>query len=285
MNRRTALKTFTLAGVGLTLSRSASAAETTPLPSASPPTLKFQLGVASVSLKKMSLERAIAAVRRVGSINFSINPAHLPWENPPSGWISALKTIKDSGLALRCAGVIYVKNDEAQIRKAFDYVRTLGVPVFTCGPERAALPLVGKFAREYDVRVAIHNHGPEDKLWPTPQHIWEAIEPMDRHLGLCLDVGHSYRAGSDPVEAIYRYRARLYDLHLKDSAAAVGADDVPIEMGRGRIDLAGILAALVKSGYDRNVWFEYEKDPDDPLPGLAESVGYVRGLIKGLRLG
>lgn len=284
MNRRAAIKTLTLASVGLSLIGPTSASETTPSKLPSPATDKFQLGVASVSLKKLPLDRAIAAVRRVGLTNLSINPAHLPWENPPPGWIGAVKIIKDAGLALRCAGVIYVKNDEAQIRKAFEYVRTLGVPIFTCGPERAALPLVEKFAKEYDVRVALHNHGPEDKLWPTPQRIWEAIESLDPHIGLCLDVGHSYRAGSDPVEAIYQYRARLYDLHLKDSAAAVGAEDVPVEMGRGRIDLSGILTALAKSGYDQNVWFEYEKDPDDPLPGLAESVGYVRGLMKGLSI-
>lgn len=285
MNRRTALKKLALAGASVSLIGPTSAAETSASKSIAAASIRFQFGVASVTLKKLPLDRAVAAVRRVGLTNFSVNPAHLPWDTPSSSWTGALKTIKDAGLALRCAGVIYVKNNEVQMRKAFDYVRALGVPVFTCGPERAALPLLEKFAREYDVRVALHNHGPEDKLWPTPQGIWEAVESMDPHLGLCLDVGHSYRAGADPAEAIHRYRARLYDLHLKDSAAAVGAEDIPIEMGRGRIDLTGVLAALVKTGYDQNVWFEYEKDPDDPLPGLAESVGYVQGLAKGLGLG
>jgi sugar phosphate isomerase/epimerase len=284
LNRRAAIKHISLAGVSLALVGHASAADPTAPKLPALPSPQFQLGVASISLKDLSLDQAITAVRRVGMNSISINRAHLPWENPPAGWTAKLQKFKEAGVALRCAGVLYVKNDEAQIRRAFDYVRTLGVPVCTLGPERAALPLVEKLAKEYDIRVAIHNHGPEDKLWPTPRSIWEAINSLDPHVGLCLDVGHSYRAGEDPIEAIHRYRTRLYDLHLKDSVAAVGAEDIPVEMGRGRIDLAGILIALIKTDYDRNVWFEYEKDPADPVPGLAESVGYVRGLLKGLSI-
>ena len=285
LTRRSVLKQLAVAGIGLPLlnqTAAVQAAETK-----TPPRTKaeFQLGVALVSLKGMPLEQAIAAVRRVGLTNIAINRAHLPWENSPPGWIANLEKFKTGGVTARCAGVLYVKNDEKQIRTAFEYVRTLGVPICTCGPEPAALPLVEKFAKEYDIRVAIHNHGPEDKVWPTPQRIWDAIQSMDSRIGLCLDVGHSYRAGADPVDAIRRYRSRLYDIHLKDSDAAVGAvDDIPIEMGRGRMDLRGILAALIEIGYNQNVWFEYEKDPSDPLPGLAESVGYVRGLLKGMSI-
>lgn len=282
LTRRTALKQLALAGAGLPLLGSMATVRAAEVKPATSFEAKFQLGVASVSLKGLPLDQAIAAVRRVGLINISINRAHLPWENSPPGWTASLDKFKAAGVVPRCAGVLYVKNDEKQIRTAFDYVRTLGVSLCTCSPEPAALPLVEKFAKEYDVRVALHNHGPEDKTWPTPQSIWQAIESLDSRLGLCLDVGHSYRAGTDPVEAIHRYRARLFDLHLKDSTSAVGAEDIPIEMGRGKIDLRGILVALHEIGYEQNVWFEYEKDTSDPLPGLAESVGYVRGLLRGL---
>ena len=136
--------------------------------------------------------------------------------------------------------------------------------------------------KEYDFRAAIHNHGPEDKVWPGPRSVWAAIQPLDERIGLCLDVGHSYRAGEDPAEAVRRYRPRLYDVHLKDSLAEVGQADVAVEMGRGKLDLGNILTALIEADYRENVWFEYEKDPNDPVPGLAESVGYVQGLLRGL---
>jgi sugar phosphate isomerase/epimerase len=282
LTRRSALKQLALAGVSLPLlgrATTATAAETATSASAQP---GLKLGVALVSLKGMPLEQAIAAVRRVGLTDISVNRAHLPWENSPPGWTSNLRKFQAGGVTTRCAGVLYVKNNEAQIRTAFEYVRTLGAPLCTCSPDPEALPLVEKFAKEYNIRVALHNHGPEDKVWPDPPTIWKAIESMDSRIGLCLDVGHSYRAGVDPVEAIHRYRSRLYDIHLKDSDADVGKEDVPIEMGRGRMDLRAILTTLKEVGYDQYVWFEYEKDPSDPLPGLAESVGYVRGLLRGM---
>lgn len=97
-----------------------------------------------------------------------------------------------------------------------------------------------------------------------------------------MDVGHTFRCGVDPAGAVRRYRSRLYDIHIKDTLAEAGAADIPVEMGRGKLDLPAILSRLFEIGYAQHVWFEYEKDPNDPVPGLAESVGYIRGLLKGL---
>jgi sugar phosphate isomerase/epimerase len=178
--------------------------------------------------------------------------------------------------------VLYLTNDEPAMRRMMDYVRILGVPLFSCSPEPAALPLLEQLVKEYDLRAAIHNHGPEDKSWPGAASVLSAIGSMDARIGLCLDVGHSFRAGEDPEKIILRHHDRIYDLHLKDSLAVVGQEDVPVEMGRGKLDLRAILAALIAVGYSQSVWLEYEKDPNDPVPGLAESIGYVRGLLSGM---
>jgi inosose dehydratase len=280
-SRRSALQQLALAGVSLPLLLRGKATESgrAPNPTALP---KFKLGVATVTLKSLPLEQALAAVQRVGMKNVSVHRAHSPWENVPAQWQATAQKIRAAGLTPLCCGVIYLKNDEGAMRRMFDYVRALGVSLFSCSPEPAALPLLERLVKEYDLRAAIHNHGPEDKVWPAPDTVWQAIESLDPRIGLCLDVGHSYRAGTDPVVAIHRYRSRLYDVHLKDSLAAVGAEDIPVEMGRGRLDLRAVLATLGETGYAENVWFEYEKDPNDPVPGLAESVGYVRGLLHSL---
>jgi inosose dehydratase len=295
MNRRTAVKTL-VAGAALPMLGSRSLASSGAQPSAfgaqpsafgAQPSAfgaqpKFSLGVATVTLKSLPLENALAAARRVGLENISLHRAHSPWENSPPAWEAIARKIKAAGITPLCCGVLYLKNDEPAMRRMFDYVRALGVPLFSCSPEPAALPLLERLVKEYDLRAAIHNHGPEDKVWPSPDEVWRAILPLDARIGLCLDVGHSYRAGMDPVTAIRRYRDRLYDLHIKDSAAAVGAEDIPVEIGRGHLDERAILSTLIETGYCHSVWFEFEKDPNDPLPGLAESVGYIRGLLRGL---
>lgn len=242
----------------------------------------FQLGVATVSLKSLPLDNMLAVVKRVGVDTISLHRSHSPWENQPAQWRGSAGKIRAAGIAPRCCGVLSLKNDEGAMRRMMDYVRAHGLTFFSCNVEQGALPLLEQLVKEYDFRAAIHNHGPEDKVWPGPRSVWEAIQQLDERIGLCLDVGHSYRAGEDPAEAARRYRSRLYDVHLKDSVAEAGQSDVPVEMGRGKLDLGNILTALIETDYRENVWLEYEKDPNDPVPGLAESVGYVRGLLRGL---
>ena len=280
MNRRSALKKLAAAGAGLPLLGTPVFARDDK--AAAPGRAAFQLGVATVTLKSLPLENMLEAVRRVGLERISLFRAHSPWENSPPAWRATAEKIKAAGITVACCGVLYLKNDEKEMRRMFEYIRILGVPQFSCSPEPAALPLLERLVKEFDLRAAIHNHGPEDKVWPAPGTIWRAIESLDSRIGLCLDVGHSYRAGEDPVEAVNQYRTRLYDLHIKDTLADVGKLDTPVEMGRGHIDVRAVLAALIETGYSHNVWFEYEKEPNDPMPGLAESVGYVRGLLRGL---
>lgn len=295
MNRRTALKTLAAGAALPLLGTKALATESTasspaataagrvspkPERATADKPQAFGLGVATVSLKGLPLENMLAAVHRVGLDRISLHRAHSPWENQPGQWKEIADKIRAAGVTPLCCGVLYLKNDEAAMRRMMDYVKTLGVPLFSCSPEPAALPLLEKLVREYDLRAAIHNHGPEDKSWPSVAGVMSAIAPLNARIGLCLDVGHCYRSAEDPVEAIHRHHARIYDVHLKDTIASVGQQkDVPVEMGRGKLDLRAILAALVATGYSHSAWLEYEKDPNDPVNGLAESTGYIRGLL------
>ena len=150
-----------------------------------------------------------------------------------------------------------------------------------CAPPPAALPILDKMVKEFDIRIAIHNHGPEDKEFPSPYDVWTAVQPFDKRVGLCIDIGHSARAGAEPAEAILKCRERLYDVHFKDIHNTTPKGS-PVECGRGVLNLRAVCKNLVTIGYTHHVGFEYEKDADDPLPGLAESVGYVHGLLASM---
>jgi sugar phosphate isomerase/epimerase len=176
--------------------------------------------------------------------------------------------------------VVNLPNDEAKCRRAFENVKAAGMTTMVCKPDLAALPLVAKLAKEFDQKLAIHNHGPEDKVYPTPAVAFEAVKGLDSRVGLCIDVGHTVRGGEDAVAAIRKYASRVYDVHLKDSVAVPGAmRDIPIEVGAGRLDIRGTLRALLDIKYDGVVSFEYEKVAGNPVTGLAESIGYVRGVL------
>jgi inosose dehydratase len=287
ITRRGALKHAALASVGLHwLSRASypraaawEAASSTP-----PRRGSLKLGVAGYSLRLFSLDAAIGAMRRLGLSYASLSNAHVPWDALPTRWSSGARKFRDAGITPLSCGVMYLKNTEASMRQAFEYARAVGVPTLVCHPDAEAFPLLERFVRAYDVKAAIHHHGPEDTVYPSPRDAWNAVQPYDKRIGLCIDVGHTARAGVDPAEAIRNYRERLYDVHLKDTTAAVGAEDTPVEVGRGRVDHRAIVGALLDIGYSYLVALEFEKDPADPLPGLAESVGYVRGMLADMGL-
>jgi sugar phosphate isomerase/epimerase len=248
---------------------------------ASDPWRGFKVGVASYTLRKLDLEAAIAAIRRIGLRYVSIKDFHLPMASSAEQRRAVARRFEAAGITPLSCGNVTMQNDAADVRRAFEYARDTGLPTIVCSPHPDSMPILDAMVKEFDIRLAIHNHGPEDRRFPSPYDVWKAVERYDRRIGLCIDVGHTARAKLDPAEAIRRCRERLYDLHFKDidSTAPEGRT---VEAGRGVLDLAAILRSLLEIGYAHLLSFEYEKDEDDPLPGLAESVGYAKGLLAGL---
>jgi inosose dehydratase len=238
----------------------------------------LKVGVASYTLRKMSLEDCIKGIQRVGLKYVSIKDAHLSLKSTAAERKAVAQKFKDAGITALSCGNISMENNEASVRAAFEYARDAGIPTIVCAPEPDSMAILDKMVKEFDIKLAIHNHGPEDKRFPSPYDVFKAVEKYDRRVGLCIDVGHTARAGVNPAEAILKCRERLYDLHMKD-ISALGNRNTPIESGRGILDVRSILQSLLKIQYQYMMAFEYEKDADDPVPGLAESVGYTKGLL------
>jgi sugar phosphate isomerase/epimerase len=241
-------------------------------------TLPFELGLASYTLRKFDLAKTLEMTNRVGLKHIAFKDVHLAMNSSPEQIKEAVAKVKEAGLDLYGGGVIYM-GDEAQVNRAFEYAKAAGMRVIIGVPQKPELlPLIDKKVKEYDLKVAIHNHGPGDKIFPVPATVYERIKDLDKRIGLCNDIGHTIRAGVDPVASIEQFADRLYDVHIKDVTAA-DAKGGAIEVGRGVINIPQVIRTLVKINYTGIVSFEYEKSENDPLPGLAESVGYVRGVM------
>lgn len=239
----------------------------------------LKLGVASYTLRKLPLDAAIQAIQRVGLSYVSIKDFHLSLKSTAEERKAAVQKFRDAGITPLSCGVITMQNDEANIRHAFEYAKDAGFPTIVCSPHPDSLPILDRMVKDYNIRLAIHNHGPEDKKFPGPYDVMKAIEAYDRRIGLCIDVGHTARVKVDPAEAIRKCRDRLYDVHLKD-LANTEPKAANLEIGRGVLDLKAMLNALVEIKFTGHVGIEYEIHADDPIPGLAESVGYLRGIFR-----
>ena len=243
----------------------------------------IRLGLASYTFRNFDRAQLIGFMKQLNvfALNAKDVKNHLPME--PQQEAVALADYATAGIKLHAVGAIYfAKDDDADIRSKFDYCKRAGVGVIVAGdPTPENLPRIEKFVKEYDIRIAIHNHGPEDKLWHSPLDVLKAVKDMDPRIGCCIDVGHTVRAGTDVVQAIHEAGPRLFNLHMKD-LSNFESKESQVAVGEGRMPVRKIFEALIAIKYPGFVDLEYEIHPDDPMPGVIASFAYMRGVLAGM---
>jgi inosose dehydratase len=242
--------------------------------------IPFALGIASYTFRSFPLDQAIEMTKRLGITKMTLKDMHLPLKSSEAEIKAALEKMKAAGVELSSCGVVYMTSED-EVRNAFAYAKMAGIRMMVGVPEEPLLPLAERMVKETDISLAIHNHGPTDKRYPSPESAYKLIARMDKRMGLCIDVGHTRRLGVDPADDVERFFDRLLDVHMKDVSAAE-AKGTTVECGRGVIDIPKLMKTLVKLKYAGTLHFEHEKDQKDPLAGVAESVGYVRGVLAAL---
>jgi sugar phosphate isomerase/epimerase len=216
-------------------------------------------------------------MKRIGVRNLSLKDFHMPMNSTQEQINSVLEKFKVAGISIYTVGVIYMKTMDS-VDQAFEYARMAGVKMIIGAPNYELLPYVEKKIKSYDFKIAIHNHGPDNPLYPNATDIWNHIKDLDSRIGICIDIGHTTRDGQDPSVDILKYKSRLYDIHIKDVDKAT-KEGKTIEMGRGIINIPKVVGTLRKIKYSGCCSLEFEKDMKDPLPGIAESIGYLRGVM------
>ena len=242
----------------------------------------LKLGLASYSVRNFkSLEQAIDFARKLEVKYINYKDFHLPRTLSADELKAAKAKTEAAGLTLMGGGTITFRNDEKQVRADFEYAKNAGFPLIVAAPSHDSMDLVEKMAKEYKIKIAIHNHGPEDKFFPSPYDVYKAVKGRDPLMGLCIDVGHTVRTGTDPAKAVLDCKDRVYDFHVKDLRDLKDKDSQCI-IGKGAIDYPSLFRALLKINFQGHVGMEYEIDASDPLPGMLQSIAYMRGVLAGL---
>ncbi len=243
----------------------------------------LQFGIATYTFRNFTRSQMIGFLKQleVTSINCKDTKDHLPADATEEA--KAITDYAAAGIQLHAAGTIYFPKDEDDdIRAKFEYCKRAGIKVIVAGdPKPEVLPRIEKFIKEYDIRVGIHNHGPEDKVWPSPLNVLAAVKGMDPRLGCCIDIGHCVRAGTDVVEAIHAVGPRLFNMHVKD-LASFDSRESQVAVGRGIIPFREMFEALIATRYAGFIDLEYEIHETDPMPGVIESLSYMRGMLGGM---
>jgi sugar phosphate isomerase/epimerase len=280
-SRRDLLRTTAIGISGVAFASSATAFADTSRSEPKPSPVR--LGLASYTFRNYSRAQLIGFMKQLNirELNAKDTKDHLPVN--PDEQDRALEDYKAAGINLHAAGAIYFpKNEDDDIRSKFEYCKRAGIGVIVAGdPSPETLPRIEKFVKQYDIRIAIHNHGPEDKLWPSPLDVLKAVRNLDPRIGCCLDVGHAARAKTDVVQAVREVGPRLFNVHMKDMAN-FDANESQVAVGEGIIPVRALFEALAAIKYAGFVDLEYEMHPDNPMPGVIESFAYMRGVLAGM---
>ncbi len=245
-------------------------------------TSPLKLGQCSYTFRKFKPPQMIEMLKQAKLTNLNIKADfHLPM-TPLSSVPAEAQAYRDAGIHLTNTGAIYFKVDtDEAIKPSFEYLKAANISQFVGAPTHETLARVARFCQQYDVRMGIHNHGPEDHEWPSPYDIQKAIEPMDHRVGYCIDLGHTLRTKTDPVAAIRMAGKRLYDVHIKDLSDPL-VKESQVAVGDGVMPVRKIFEALIDIGYPGYVDLEYEIMESDPLPGTIKSHEYMKKVLRDM---
>lgn len=274
--RRDFLKTAS-AGVIAAGASSLLPAEAVPVKQDKPSATGFSLGIAGYTFVRLSIDKAIEIMKKVGVKNLSVKDFYLPYNSTKQQIDEIIGKFKNADLNVYGVGVVYMTSKDF-VDQAFEYAKMAGAKVMICAPNYDLLPYVNEKVRSEDFKLAIHNHGPDNPLYPNATDIWNHIKDLDPKIGICIDIGHTMRDGADPAKDILKYGSRIYDVHIKDVDKA-SKEGKTVEMGRGIINIPSVIDALKKVKFTGSCSLEFEKDETDPLAGIAESVGYWKGVL------
>ncbi|MCE5205225.1 MAG: sugar phosphate isomerase/epimerase [Porphyromonadaceae bacterium] len=238
---------------------------------------KFKVAMAGYSFKNFNLDQTLEMMQKCDVKNLCIKDFHLPLNSSEKEIADFHAKLASKGVTGYAVGPIYMRS-EKEIDDAFAYAKRVGVKLVVGVPNYELLPYVDKKVKEYDMHYAIHLHGPDIALYPDAEDVWNHVKDLDPRIGMCLDVGHDTRNGKDPVEDLKKYKSRVFDIHIKDVTGASKAG-YSVEIGRGIIDFPAFVKMLRKVGYTGMCSLEHERNMKDPLQGIAESIGYFRGVI------
>ncbi|HRK20490.1 MAG TPA: sugar phosphate isomerase/epimerase [Fimbriimonadaceae bacterium] len=264
MTRRDFLRTSSITAVGAVPVLRALAHEANPY-------APFKMGIQSYSLRGFKLDQALAVTKELGLGYWEGWEGHVPMsENLADRSENRLK-LKNAGVKMTTFGVVGFNADAARSRKIFEFGRAMGVEVLSADPTPEAFDELEKLTEEFDIRIAIHNHGPRSR-YDKISSVVDAVKNRSKRIGASVDTGHYLRSSESPVEALKRLEGRVFSVHLKD---VKDATQFKI-LGQGDLDVVGCLKTLKAQGYGYTLALEYEENPQNPTPDLVECLRVVR---------
>ena len=246
------------------------------------PSARLKLGIQLYSLRGYPVDEALQHAKELGFEQVEFYSGMLPLDASGDEIAAMKQRVADLGMTISAHGVNGFGKDAATNRKTFEFAKALGIRNITADPDPASFDSLNELVREFDIRIAIHNHGPRHR-YNKAVDVLHAIEGRDERIGACADLGHYIRSGERPTDVIRLLQGRLYGIHLKDFAE-MKADAKGVVLGRGHLNVPAVFDALLKAGFpaDGALSLEYEENPQDPIAEIRQCVAVAKKALSDL---
>jgi inosose dehydratase len=271
LNRRDFLQTGAAGVAAMALSRVATAAD------AKDPYLGLKMGLQSYSLRAFKVEEALEQTKQLGLKYWEAFPNHIPMGTLPKHIETEKAILSKAGITLFSYGVLPFDTNETAARERFEFAKAMGIKSISAdpNPDAGTFDLLDKLVAEYDVAIAIHNHGPGHR-YNKISDVEKVVKDRHPKIGACVDTGHYLRSDEDPVEAVQRFGKRVFGVHLKDVKTLPGGGKQFKIAGEGDLKVTELLKALKGLKYDYCVAIEYEENEKNPLSDIEACLKHVR---------
>ena len=271
LNRRDFLQAGAMGAAALACSRVSAAVDV------KDPYLGLKMGLQSYSLREFKVEEALQQTRTLGLKYWEAYPNHVPMGSLPKHIETQKETLAKAGVTLISYGVLPFDTNENAARERFEFAKAMGIKSISAdpNPDNATFDLLDKFVAEYDVAIAIHNHGPGHR-YNKISDVEKVVKDRHAKIGACVDTGHFLRSDEDPVDAVHRLGARVFGVHLKDVKSLPGGQKQFKIAGEGDLKVTELLKALKGLKYQYLVAVEYEENAKNPLADIDACLRHVR---------
>lgn len=240
---------------------------------------KLRLGIQLYSLRNYSIDEALQHAKDLGFEQVEFYSKMLPIDSSKAVIDETIAKVNKLGLSISAHGVNKFTKDAVANRKLFEFAKAVGIRTITADPDPDSFDSLNGLVKEFDIRIAIHNHGPKHRF-NKALDVLKAIEGKDERIGACADLGHYIRSGERPVDVIRLLKGRLYGVHLKDFAEMQDKSEGVI-LGKGHLDCAEVFKALIQVNFpsDGALSLEYEEHPTDPIEDIRQCVAVAKAAM------
>ncbi|WP_240491335.1 sugar phosphate isomerase/epimerase family protein [Pirellula sp. SH-Sr6A] len=243
----------------------------------------FQLGLQLYSLRSFPVDVALQHAKDLGFAQVEFYSGMFPLNATQEQIDALVGKVKSLGLTISAHGVNGFGGDAAANRKVFEFAKKAGIRTLSADPSPEAFPSLDELVKEFDIRIAIHNHGPSHR-YNKAVDVLRAVEKWDPRIGACADLGHYIRSGERPTDVIRTLQGRLYGIHLKDFAE-MQEKAKGVILGKGHLQCSEVFDAMVRANFpaDGALSLEYEENPKDPIADIRECVAIAKKAMEEVK--